>query len=223
MVGNRLPVIILGAGGYAEVLVEILKPRADVEPIGFTDKAYGLSERSAEDAVTLPVLGNDDDLAELAEEYLGLHAVLALGPQLMDIRSRLIERLVRLDLPALSVVHPSAFVSTQSVLSAGTVVREGGLLSVGVQTGAHCVINVAASLDHHAVLEQNVFVGHGARIASYAHIERDVIIEMGAKVNSRVRVGHGARITAGSFVNTDVPEYAVVSGIPARIIRYAED
>jgi serine acetyltransferase len=33
-------------------------------------------------------------------------------------------------------------------------------------------------------------------------------------------VGQGARITGGAFVNTDVPDHAVVVGVPGRIVRY---
>ena len=52
------------------------------------------------------------------------------------------------------------------------------------------------------------------------NIGHDVWIGRNAVVRRGVSVGSGAVIGAGSFVNEDVPPYAVVAGSPARIIRH---
>lgn len=54
-------------------------------------------------------------------------------------------------------------------------------------------------------------------------VEDDVWIGFGAKVLSGVRIGQGAIIAAGAVVTKDVPPYAIVGGIPAKIIRYRFD
>jgi virginiamycin A acetyltransferase len=56
-------------------------------------------------------------------------------------------------------------------------------------------------------------------------IGHDVWIGMEALILPGVRIGHGAVIGARSVVTRDVPDYAVVAGNPARIVRrrYAED
>lgn len=48
----------------------------------------------------------------------------------------------------------------------------------------------------------------------------DVWIGARATILSGVRIGQGAIIGAGSLVTRDVPPYAIVGGVPARIIRY---
>lgn len=50
-------------------------------------------------------------------------------------------------------------------------------------------------------------------------IGNDVWIGTGAVVSRGVRVGDGAVIGAGAFVNKDVPDYAIVVGEPARVVR----
>lgn len=51
-------------------------------------------------------------------------------------------------------------------------------------------------------------------------VENDVWIGFGAIVMSGVRIARGAIVAAGSVVTRDVPEYAVVGGNPARLIKY---
>lgn len=52
------------------------------------------------------------------------------------------------------------------------------------------------------------------------HIGNDVWIGNGVTVLQGVTVGDGAVLAAGSVVTKDVPPYAIVGGIPAKVIRY---
>lgn len=51
-------------------------------------------------------------------------------------------------------------------------------------------------------------------------VGHDVWIGMNASILTGVKIGHGAIIAAGSIVNTDVPDYAIVAGSPAQVIKY---
>lgn len=57
---------------------------------------------------------------------------------------------------------------------------------------------------------------------SYGNIivEDDVWIGYGAVVLSGVHIGQGAIVASGAVVPKDVPPYAIVGGVPARVIRY---
>lgn len=48
----------------------------------------------------------------------------------------------------------------------------------------------------------------------------DVWIGYGATIMSGVHIGQGAVIAAGAVVAKDVPPYAIVGGVPAKVIKY---
>ncbi len=219
MADRQIPVILIGAGGYAAILHEILSARPDVRLLGCTDKALGQSERSLAEGVTLKILGDDDAIPGLAEGNPGLRAVFALGPDLMEVRARLMGVLGKQRIPFLTVIHPSAMISSMARIGEGAVVREGAIVSAHSEIGACCLINLGASIDHDAKLARNVYVGQGAKISSHVQVGENVVIEMGASINSRVVIGPGARITGGAFVNSDIPDRAVVVGVPGRVVR----
>jgi len=51
-------------------------------------------------------------------------------------------------------------------------------------------------------------------------IKNDVWIGTGAMILGGVQIGSGAVIGAGAVVSQDVPDYAVVGGNPAQVLRY---
>lgn len=55
------------------------------------------------------------------------------------------------------------------------------------------------------------------------HIGNDVWIANDVNILSGVKIGNGAVVAAGAVVTADVPDYAVVGGIPARVLKFRFD
>lgn len=77
--------------------------------------------------------------------------------------------------------------------------------------------NVGGSLIRKRFVRFDVPTPKRTRIGS------DVWIGHAAIIKAGVSIGHGAAIGAGSVVTKDVPPYAIVAGVPARVIRYRFD
>lgn len=54
-------------------------------------------------------------------------------------------------------------------------------------------------------------------------VDDDVWIGYGSIIMSNVHIGQGAIVAAGSIVTRDVPPYAIVAGVPAKVIKYRFD
>jgi len=129
-----------------------------------------------------------------------------------------------------------------AVLGADCIVGRGAYIGSGVVMGARCKVQNHALVYEPAVLEDGVFVGP-AVVFTNDHFPRavspdgslknahdwepvGVTVRTGASIGARavcvapVTVGRWAMVAAGAVVVKDVPDFALVAGVPARFVRW---
>lgn len=105
----------------------------------------------------------------------------------------------------------------------------------GVVIGRNCMITIKNELrigdntiiggyvqiiDHNHRFQKSKLIKEQEAEIKPVYIGSDVWIGSGAKVLCGVRVGDGAVIGANAVIVSDVPPYAVVGGVPAKVIKY---
>lgn len=83
--------------------------------------------------------------------------------------------------------------------------------------------NVSIRDTDHKFNEINIPMNKQGISTSPISIADDVWIGHGAIINRGVSIGKGAIIGAGSVATKDVPNYAIVGGVPAKIIKYRKN
>lgn len=85
-----------------------------------------------------------------------------------------------------------------------------------VMIGPYVYITTA----NHAYADLTKPISRQGYIPADVHIENDVWIGAHASILPGVKLGKGSIIGAGAVVTKDVPDYAIVGGIPAKILKY---
>ncbi|QEK13193.1 CatB-related O-acetyltransferase [Crassaminicella thermophila] len=121
----------------------------------------------------------------------------------------------------LVIYGKNIFIGENSYINGGIIkASEKGKIVIG----DNCLI----SYNVHIRTDGHNYKNRFTLIKDQGHIEKDIIIGndvwigAGAQIMSGVNIGDGAVVAAGSVVTKDVPNYAVVAGVPARIIKYRE-
>jgi sugar O-acyltransferase (sialic acid O-acetyltransferase NeuD family) len=118
-------------------------------------------------------------------------------------------------------IHPSVELS-MSRWGTGNYIQEGVIVQAGVTVGDNCSIHMGALIGHETIIGNTVFIAHAVSVSGCCEIGDGTFIGTNATLLPRIKVGKWAVIGAGAVVNRDVPDYAVVVGNPARVIKRNE-
>ncbi|BHH82678.1 acetyltransferase [Desulforhopalus sp. 52FAK] len=193
------PIIILGAGGHAQVLVEALRCMG-LEMIGVVtpDLPVGFS------FADMTVLGDDNVVFDhLAEDIYLVNGVGSLPYQ--DIRWRLSEQFRREKYKFVNVTHPTAIVASDVRLDEGVQVMAGVILQSGAKVGCDSIVNTKVSIDHNSVVGKCCHLAPGVTVSGDVTIGDYCHVGPGSCVIQGVTIGDGTVIGAGSVVYEDVP------------------
>ena len=95
----------------------------------------------------------------------------------------------------------------------------GGKVSIGAANHPMAWVSTSPAFSDTGGSIKKKFAHHKYEVRKATVIGNDVWIGENVQIKSGVTIGNGAIIGMGSVVTKDVPDYAVVAGVPAKIIR----
>jgi UDP-perosamine 4-acetyltransferase len=207
-----LPIIILGGGGHARVLMEVLFLRHR-QVLGYTSPDDGGKVLS-----DLSRLGDDRAVLKYGPDRVKL--VNALGSVASTLpRKRLFEFFETKGYRFESVIHPSAVTASDVRCYQGAQIMAGAVVQPGSRLGANSIVNTGAMVDHDCHIGAHVHIAPGVVLSGGVYVEDEAHIGTGAVVIQGVVIGVGSTVGAGAVVLRDVAPGVTVVGVPGKVIR----
>ncbi len=207
---EQRPVIVIGGGGHAKVLISTLRAMGRTVTAAFDDD----TSRHGEQLLGVTIAGS---IASAAARYPQADAVIGIGSP--TVRQLLAERL---PFRWIQVVHPHAYVDPSVVMNPGVVVMAGAVVQPETVLGQHCIVNTSASVDHDGNIGEYVNISPGVHLSGNVTVGDAATIGIGASVLQGITIGAGTVVGGGAAVIRDLPSQVVAVGCPARVIRSLE-
>lgn len=191
---------LFGASGHCKVIIDMF----DYENIDFI-----IDDNPSIDSIfDIPVFRSEN------KTLVNNSCIIAIGNN--TIRKKIANRL---PVKFVSKTHSRSIISRYSKIGNGTVVFAGAVLNANSIIGKHCIINTAAVVEHDCILEDFVHVSPNASLAGNVTVGEGSHIGIGATIIQGIKIGKWVTVGAGAVVINDIADYAVVAGIPAKVIK----
>lgn len=206
-------IIILGGGGHAKVLIDLIKIKRNFEIVGILDIQLVKGTK----VLDVPVLGEDDILVDIFKEGVKMACIGVGSVKDNNIRSRLFDTAKHAGLEVPSLIHPNSFISRKSKIAEGVQVMAGAIIQTNTFIDENSIINTGAIIDHDCVIGKNTHVCPGVVIGGEVTIGDNSFIGAGVTIIQGVNIGNNAVVGVGAVVIKNVPGGVTVKGVPAKI------
>lgn len=203
-------IVLVGAGGHASVILEILREQEGIQIIGCTASPADIKKD-----LGIPILGTDSILPDLRAQGVRA-AFVALGNNAL--RMQLVRQVQALGFCLVNAISPYAVLSPSCRLGKGVAVMPGAVINAHVRIGDGCIINTNASVDHDCVLHEGVHIAPGCAISGSTCVGEQALLGTGSSVIDGISIGPRSIVGSGAVVVNNLRGDATYVGVPARMV-----
>ena len=198
-------IAIIGCGGHAKVLVDIINLLDNYNIIGFYD------DKTKDNFYKYPILGNINDLNNGDKSY---YYIIGIGDNL--IRKQIFDKFNYLNWDIL--IHPSSIISKYAKINKGSVICAGAIIQTEVIIGENSIINTNCNIDHESIIGNHVSISPGSVICGKVIIHDLCFIGANCTIIQNITIGKCSIIGAGSVIIRNIKENLKIVGNPGMII-----
>lgn len=207
----REKVIIVGDGGHAKIIIDILQEMDYYNILGVTSK-----EKDKKQFFGLPVLGNDDVLEDYFKKGMKNIAIGIGGFKDNKLREVIFNKYLSKGFNIINAIHPKSIIAKSTIMGKGVVIFPGVILNPEVKLGNNVIIATGSTIDHETIIEDHCLISAGVTIGADTKIGEETLCALGSKIISAVSIGNKCLIAAGAVVVSDIEANSKVFGVPAK-------
>ncbi|SHI63456.1 acetyltransferase [Flavobacterium terrae] len=210
--------LIIGAKGFAKEVLEIFQETGNIDNLAFYDDISPDIDRLMFDK--FPILRNDTE-AKAFFENNGNEFTLGIGNP--HIRKKLSEKFDKLGGKLVSIISPSAILGSYDVqIGEGSNVLPNATFSNSTKIGKGTIVYYNVIITHDCIVGDFVELSPSATLLGHVQVGDYSQVGASAVILPKIKVGKNVTIGAGAVVTKDVPDNAIVTGVPAKIIKFKE-
>ena len=196
-------VIMIGAGGHAKVIADIIIKSKD-RFIGFLDDHIEKGTK----ILGFDVLGKIADV----NQYLDCEFMIGIGDNY--IRKEIAEKFPQIKYG--KAIHTTATIGANVQIGEGTVVMANAVINTCTNIGKHCIINTSAVIEHDNVICDYVHISPRATLGGTVEIGELTHVRIGTTITNNIKITKNTIIGAGAVVVKDIVESGTYIGVPAK-------
>jgi len=192
-------VLIIGAGGHASVLLDILIEQ-ETNVLGY------VSPSSADNKKLFSGLEwFKDDIDILQFDSAKIELVNGIGSLPKNyLRNDLYSKFKKLGYSFAKVVSKKAFVSSHAFLEEGVQVMQGVVIQAGTNIGYNSIVNTGSTVDHDCSIGSNNHIAPGVTISGQVTSKENVHFGTGSSVIQSILINENVIVGAGATIVRDV-------------------
>jgi len=211
---NKPEIILVGGGGHCKSCIDVIETENKYSILGIID----LPSEFGKLTLDYKVIGNDDDLPELAKK--GFNFLITLGHMGKSRRRKQLFKIIADNggkIP--TIVSPKSHISKHSTIGKGTIIMHHALINADSIIGDNCIINNKALIEHDATIGNDTHISTGAIVNGDCKVGHDCLIGSASVIKHSISICENTIIGAGAVVVNDIIESGVYVGSPAKKIK----
>ena len=169
-------VVIIGAGGHAKVISEIVELNGDML-IGFLDDTKKESK----------VIGTTNDINKILNSDNDIKFIIGIGNN--KVRNDIFKAHPQIDY--YTAIHPRAVISKSAIIGKGSAIMANAVINANSIIDENCIINTGTIVEHDCKIENGAHLSYRVTVGSESKIGEGVLIDRNVKINDYEKISIG--------------------------------
>ncbi len=208
--------VIFGAGGFGRevkmLLDQINLTKNEFKFIGYYDDGI---EKGTQ-INNHQVLGNLVELSKIEDE---INVIIAIASP--EIKIKIVSALNKSNFKFPTIIHPNVLIGSESVkIGKGSIICAGCIVTCNIEIDDFVILNLCCTVGHDTIIKSYCSFMPSVNISGEVLINENVYVGTGAKIINQLEVGKNTIVGAGAVVSKSLPEKCTAVGIPAKPIKF---